>query len=152
MPGYAIRAATAVDVPDIKACIDASYRHYVQRIGGLPAPMTDDYAEVVRTRRQVSVAEHQGAIAGVLVLDVTAEGFVLETVGVHPSHWGKGLGRMLLELAENEARKAGFDSIYLYTHEKMTENQKLYSKIGYAEYARKTENGLARVYMRKSIG
>ena len=32
--------------------------------------------------------------------------------------------------AEAEARRQGFAGIYLYTHEKMTENQALYSKIG----------------------
>jgi hypothetical protein len=42
-------------------------------------------------------------------------------------------------------------SIYLYTHEKMTENQILYSKIGYVEYARRVENGFPRVYMKKNL-
>jgi GNAT superfamily N-acetyltransferase len=49
----------------------------------------------------------------------------------YPSYRGKGLGRSLLEFAEGEARRAGFDSIYLYTHEKMTENLAIYSRIGY---------------------
>jgi ribosomal protein S18 acetylase RimI-like enzyme len=54
-------------------------------------------------------------------------------------------------MAESEARSAGFDSIYLYTHEKMTENQALYAKIGYVEYARRLDGGLPRVYMRKRL-
>jgi len=33
----------------------------------------------------------------------------------------------------------------------MTENQALYSKIGYVEYDRRIEQGLARVYMRKEL-
>ncbi|MFY9317638.1 MAG: GNAT family N-acetyltransferase [Burkholderiales bacterium] len=149
---YAIRPAAASDVPAIKACIDASYRHYLERLGGvLPGPMREDYAEVVRTRRSVTVAESDGAVTGVLILDVTDDGFLLETVGVHPAHWGKGLGRLLLELAEAEARRAGFDSIYLYTHQKMTENQALYAKIGYAEYERRVDDGLPRVFMRKRL-
>ena len=40
---------------------------------------------------------------------------------------------------EAEARRAGFDSIYLYTHEKMTENLALYSRIGYVEYDRRSQ-------------
>lgn len=148
--GYALRPAGAEDVPGIKACIDASYRHYVERIGRLPGPMTDDYAEIVATRK-VTVAESGGAIVGVLILDVTSDGFLLETVGVDPANRGKGLGRILLELAEAEARRAGFDSIYLYTHEKMTENQALYAKIGYVECGRRVDEGLPRVYMRKRL-
>ena len=147
---YALRPAVAGDVAGIKACIDASYGHYVERIGRLPGPMTDDYAGIVRSRK-VTVAEKQGAIVGVLVLDVTGDGFLLETVGVDPANRGKGLGRTLLELAEAEARRAGFDSIYLYTHQKMTENQALYAKIGYVEFDRRFEDGLPRIYMRKRL-
>ena len=147
---YSLRPASAADVLGIKACIDASYGHYVERIGRLPGPMTDDFAEIVRSRR-VTVAESLGAIVGVLVLDVTGEGFLLETVGVDPRNRGKGLGRILLEFAETEARRAGFDSIYLYTHQRMTENQVLYTKIGYVEFDRRMDEGLPRVYMRKKL-
>jgi N-acetylglutamate synthase-like GNAT family acetyltransferase len=147
---YTLRPATLDDVAAIKACIDAAYGHYVARIGQLPGPMTDDYAEVVRTKK-VTVAERDGAIVGVLVLDVTDDGFLLETVGVDPANRGKGLGRILIELSESEARKAGFDSIYLYTHQLMTENQELYAKIGYVEYDRRVDDDLPRVYMRKNL-
>ena len=85
------------------------------------------------------------------MLALTEEGFLLENVAVAPSRRGTGIGRTRLELAESEARRAGFDSIYLYTHEKMSENRALYSKIGYAEYDRRFEKGLARVYMRKPL-
>ena len=112
--------------------------------------MTEDYAKVIRKRR-VTVAESDGKIAGVLVLAITSEGFLLENVAVDPSHRGQGLGRTLLELAEAEARREGFGSIYLYTHEKMTENLALYAKIGYVEFDRRSEKGLARVYMRKPL-
>ena len=148
--GYALRPASEADVDAVAACVHAAYRHYVERIGRPPGPMTDDYAEVIR-ERQVTVAESAGRVVGVLVLALTEEGFLLENVAVDPSRRGTGLGRTLLELAESEARRAGFDSIYLYTHEKMSENRALYARIGYAEYDRRFEQGLARVYMRKSL-
>ena len=130
--------------------MDSAYGHYVERIGRPPGPMTEDYAKVIRERR-VTVAESGGGIVGVLVLAVTEEGFLLENVAVVPSHHGRGLGKTLLKFAEAKARREGFGSIYLYTHEKMTENQALYAKIGYVEYDRRVENGLARVYMRKAL-
>jgi ribosomal protein S18 acetylase RimI-like enzyme len=113
--------------------------------------MTMDYEEVIRNAR-VTIAERNGAIVGVLVLNVTDEGFVIENVAVHPSERGRGLGRALLELAEAEARRAGFDSIYLYTHERMTENQALYARIGYVEYDRRPQDGFSLVFMRKKLG
>jgi ribosomal protein S18 acetylase RimI-like enzyme len=86
----------------------------------------------------------------VLVLNVTDEGIVIENVAVRPTDRGLGLGKALLELAEDEARRAGFTSIYLYTHEKMTENQALYSRIGYVEYDRRSQGDFA--LMRKRLG
>ena len=78
------------------------------------------------------------SLKGVIVLRVTDEGFLIDTVAVHPSQGGRGLGRALLELAEAAAQRADFDSVYLFTHEKMTENLALYSRIGYVEYDRRS--------------
>jgi ribosomal protein S18 acetylase RimI-like enzyme len=145
-----LRPAESADAPTIASLVNAAYGHYVERIGFPPRPMQDDYAQVVRSKR-VTVAESRGTIVGVIVLDVDDEGFVIDNVAVAPSHRGAGLGRALLEFAEGEARRAGFDSVYLYTHEKMTENIALYSRIGYVEYARRSQGQFSLVYMRKSL-
>ncbi len=147
---YSLRPANDGEASAVAGCVNAAYRKYIERIGGLPDPMTEDYAKVIQERR-VTIAESRGKIAGVLVLAVTDEGFLLENIAVDPFHQGKGLGKTLIEFAEAEARREGFRSIYLYTHEKMTENQAFYAKIGYVEFDRRTEKGLARVYMRKSL-
>jgi N-acetylglutamate synthase-like GNAT family acetyltransferase len=147
----ALRAATDADAAEVAALVDTAYEHWVERLGIVPRPMTDDYAEVIRERR-VTVAESDGTIVGVLVLDVTREGFVIDNVAVHPSVRGTGLGRSLLELAESEARRAGFDSIYLYTHEKASDNIAVYSRIGYVEYDRRSEGDFSIVFMRKRLG
>ena len=132
-PQYLFRSATGSDVPKVAALVDAAYGHYVKRLGVLPRPMTDDYAEVIANQR-VTVAESHGTIVGVIVLTVEDEGFLIDNVAVDPSYRGQGLGRALLEFAEAEARRTDFDSIHLYTHEKMTENLAIYSKFGYIEY------------------
>ncbi|HKE50038.1 MAG TPA: GNAT family N-acetyltransferase [Actinomycetes bacterium] len=140
-------AADAAAVTDL---VDAAYGHYVDRIGILPGPMREDYAQVIGTA-DVTVAEEAGAIVGVLVLGITDEGFVIDNVAVHPSGQGRGLGRALLEHAEAAARQAGFDSIYLYTHEQMTENLALYTRIGYVEYDRRSEGDFYLVFLRKKL-
>ena len=145
---YYLRPARPPDVEGIKACVDTAYSPYIERIGRKPGPMLDDYAKVIE-ERQVTVAEFNGTVAGVLVLAATTEGFLLENVAVLPAH--RGIGKALLQYAESEARRQGFGSVYLYTHEKMTENQQLYSRIGYVEYDRRVEQGFARVFMRKSL-
>ena len=148
---YSFRSANEFDVSKVAALVNAAYGHYVERIGMLPRPMTDDYAGVIRNRR-VTVAELHGTITGVLVLTVDDEGFLIDNVAVDPGHRGTGLGRALLKFAEAEARRAGFDSIHLYTHEKMTENLALYSRIGYVEYDRRSQGDFSLVFMRKHLG
>jgi len=148
---YSFRPATGADVSEVAALVNAAYGHYVERIGMLPRPMTDDYTEVIANQR-VTVAESQGTIVGVIVLTVDDEGFLIDNVAVGTSHRGEGFGRALLEFAEAEARLMGFDSIHLYTHEKMTENLAIYSRIGYVEYDRRSQGEFSLVYMRKHLG
>ena len=151
VPGrYTLRAADAADAAEVSALVHATYSHYVPRIGGLPGPMQDDYAEVIAVRA-VTVAERDAAIAGVVVLGQDEEGFAVENVAVHPGHQRQGLGGRLLEQAESEALARGFDSIHLYTHRLMSENRALYSRRGYVEYEPRARRHEALVYMRKSL-
>lgn len=147
---YLLRSAIPEDAASVTALVNAAYGHYERQIGMVPRPMTDDYAEIIKNR-WVTLAESNQTIVGVIVLTVTNEGFLIDNVAVDPAHRRKGLGKALLEFAEAEARRAGFDSIYLYTHEKMTENLELYAKIGYAEYDRRSQGDFSLIYMRKRL-
>jgi ribosomal protein S18 acetylase RimI-like enzyme len=149
--GLTLRDASSADVPAIKDLVDATYARWIERIGGTPRPMTDDYAQVV-SDWVVTLAERDGKLAGILVRGPADEGFVLENVAVHPTHENTGVGRALIELAERDAVAAGYDSIYLYTHELMSENIALYEKIGYVEYKRESINEWRKiVYLRKPL-
>lgn len=147
---YSFRTADPTDVPQVAELVNVAYGHYIERIGMLPGPMTADYAEVINSR-QVTVAERDGTIVGLIVLGLDDEGFVIDNVAVHPSHRGAGLGKALLEFAEAEALRAGFDAIHLFTHEKMTENMEIYSRIGYIEYDRRLQGDFYLINMRKPL-
>lgn len=116
----------------------------------LPRPMTHDYTDVIRNSH-VTVAESEGTIVGVIVLTTNDGVFAIDNVAVHPSHRGMGLGRALLEFAEAEAQRAGFDSISLQTHEQMTENQSIYSRMGYVEVDRRSHGDFSVVHMKKDL-
>ncbi len=145
-----LRPATDADTPRLTTLVEAAYGHYVERMGRPPGPLSEDYGALVRAG-VVTVAEHSGEIAGLLVLDVGEEGFTVENVAVDPAHQGTGVGRALLEHAEAEARRRGFDAIALYTHETMTENLALYTRIGYVEYDRRAIDVGHVVYLRKPL-
>lgn len=112
--------------------------------------MLQDYADVIKTQHVV-VAEEHGTVVGVLVLDETVEGLLIDNVAVFPACKGRGVGKALLLHAEYEASQRGHASLYLYTNEKMTENIALYMRVGYVEYERREEQGFRRVFLRKTL-
>ena len=146
-----IRQARAADAIAAFACAQAAFAIYVDRIGKPPGPMLLDYAAEIAAGH-VWVAETKGRIVGALVQFETKDGFYIDTVAAHPDAQGTGVGRALLVYAEQEALRRGYDSLYLCTNEKMTENQVFYPRIGYVETARRLEDGYQRVFYRKSLG
>ena len=145
-----IREAIASDADAVKACVVAAFEIYVERIGKPPAPMLLDFPAEIEARH-VWLAESSGEVLGVLVQYETQQGFYIDTVAVHPHLQGNGVGKALLQFAEQEALKRGYDSIYLCTNVKMTENQIFYPRIGYVEYERKFDGGYDRIFYRKQL-
>ena len=145
-----LRQATSDDLHSVEEVVRRAYSHYVSRIGQEPGPMSDDYGSLIGARR-VQVVERDNAIQGIIVLIPERDAMLLDNVAVDPDAQGSGLGRLMLEYAEQAARAAGYRAIRLYTNEAMTENISLYSRIGYAETHRAEEKGLKRVYMVKAL-
>ena len=145
-----IRVATGADAPAITQIVEQAYRHYIPRIGKPPGPMLDDYAARV-SEGVVWVIEEGGAIAGIIVLLPRPDHLLLDNIAVAPARQGSGLGLRLLAFAEVEAARRGYREIRLYTHQPMTENQRLYAAIGYQETGRGSEAGYDRVFMRKRL-
>lgn len=157
---WALRRALPADAPAVAACAQAAFAVYLPRLPAAPLPMTKDYAAAIAAQQvwvaEIAEAAESGTAAGsriiaALVLDITAEGFLIDVIAVQPAHQGTGAGRALLELAECEARRQGFDAIQLFTNEKMTENRALYERIGYVEYKRLVLAHRTRVFLRKAL-
>lgn len=130
--------------------VERAYAIYVDRIGGRPAPMDDDYAEKIR-KSDVFVAVDDGEVVGLIVLIVAEDHLLVENVAIDPEHQGKGIGRSLMALAETYAADRSIPELRLYTNAAMAENLALYPRLGYREYARRTENGLKRVFFSKRL-
>jgi ribosomal protein S18 acetylase RimI-like enzyme len=145
-----IREATANDAAPVKECVVAAFGHYVERIGKQPGPMLLDFPAEIAAGH-VWLAQSKAQVLGVLVQYETDLGFYIDTAAVVPYLQGTGIGKALLQFAEQEAVRRGFDSIYLATNSKMTENQAFYPRIGYVEYERKFDSGYDRVFYRKKL-
>jgi ribosomal protein S18 acetylase RimI-like enzyme len=70
---------------------------------------------------------------------------------VDPDYQRRGLGLAMMRFAEELAISNGLREIRLFTNVLMTENLDYYSKIGYFEYDRRTEDGYDRVFMKKKL-
>jgi GNAT superfamily N-acetyltransferase len=145
-----IREASASDADTVKACVVAAFEMYIERIGKPPAPMLLDFPAEIGARH-VWLAELGGQVVGVLVQYETQQGFYIDTVAVNSHLQGTGVGKALLQFAEQEALRRDYDSIYLCTNVKMTENQIFYPRIGFVEYERKFDEGYDRIFYRKQL-
>jgi len=112
--------------------------------------MFDDYARLI-AEATVFVLVAGDEIAGILVMEREDSELILLNVAVLPRYTGQGIGKQLMGFCEEYARDNGCTAIRLYTHALMTENLGIYSKLGYQETHRATQDGFDRVFMRKAL-
>lgn len=142
------RPATAADLPAIREVVGAAYARYLSRMDRPPAPMLADYGAAVDAG-QLWVAGQP--VAGLIELTEAGDALHVGNVAVHPGSQGTGLGRLLMDFAERRAILLGLTRLSLYTNEVMTENQAIYTHLGYREVDRHAEDGYRRVYMEKLL-
>ncbi|MCQ9387359.1 GNAT family N-acetyltransferase [Brevibacterium sp. 50QC2O2] len=145
-----IAAARPSDVPAIRAIVAAAYGQYVERIGLEPAPMNADYAKLVGDGHVV-VARRDGEVVGMMVMELHPDHLHVANLAVDPKIQGSGVGSLLLTYAEHCARSQGRPEMRLYTNAKMTENLEYYSRRGFRETGRHSEDGFDRVYFTREL-
>ena len=147
-----IRSAEPADQAAIETIVRAAYAVYIPRIGKPPGPMLDDYTRLIADGTVSVIEEAGGEIGALIVLIPKPDHLLLDNIAVRPDRQGRGFGRALIEHAEREANRLGFPEIRLYTHEKMTENIALYTRIGFVETGHGSDGGYDRVFMTKVLG
>jgi GNAT superfamily N-acetyltransferase len=145
------RRARAADSGALAEVALKAYLPYVDRMGGQrPAPMDSDYTTSI-AHDVVWVAEVEEQIVGFLVLVDQTGTTLLENVTVHPNWQGRGVGGVLVAIAEDHARATGKTAVRLYTNAAMVENMHLYPHLGYVEVDRRLDDGFDRVFYEKKI-
>jgi ribosomal protein S18 acetylase RimI-like enzyme len=146
------RRARPGDVATLEALIDEAYAVYVERLGRPPSPMLDDHAGYLARGEQWVLEDEDGTIAGAVVLAPRADHLFIDNLAVAPGRQGRGLGGVLLDHAEAQARARGLPELRLHTNVVMTENQALYAHLGWEETGRETVGIYERVLFRKVLG
>jgi ribosomal protein S18 acetylase RimI-like enzyme len=147
-----IRPAGPTDRIAIERIVHEAYAIYIERIGKPPGPMLDDYAALIAAGAVSVLETDNGEIAAIIVLLPKPGHLLLDNIAVRRDRQGQGLGRALITFAETEARRLGFDEVRLYTHQTMTENIALYTRLGFVETGRGHDAGFDRVFMTKQTG
>jgi GNAT superfamily N-acetyltransferase len=115
--------------------------------------MTASYASLISSSYLYSLIANETAVGCISLSASTRYENALEinNLAIHPSSQGKGYGKLLLAFAEDVAKEKGLKSCCLYTNFKMVENVALYSKLGYVEVGRWSEDGFERVFFVKAL-
>jgi len=141
-----------MDVPAIESCIKAAYSIYVDRIGKPPAPMLDDFEELVDAGYVRVASSTDGQLLGVVVYWPVDDHLYIDNVATTSVARGRGVGSALLSDAEDAARNLGLSELRLYTNVAMTENLSYYPKIGFTETHRGVQDGYERVFFSRPVG
>ena len=142
------RPAHPADLAAVRELVGAAYAKYADRMDRPPAPLLADYGAAIDAGQVWVLGE---PLVALIVLAVHDESLFIENVAVAPAAQGSGLGRMLMDFAEQQARARGLTRLDLYTNEVMTENLAIYAHLGYREVDRRGDDGYRRVFMIKSL-
>jgi ribosomal protein S18 acetylase RimI-like enzyme len=125
-----LRRATPADAASVRDLTRAAYARWVPLLGREPLPMTADYDAAVRDHI-VDMLHLDGKLAALIEMSPEAGHLLVVNVAVSPAYQGHGYGRALLAHAEGLARSLGLEELRLYTSIHLTENVKLYGRVGY---------------------
>jgi ribosomal protein S18 acetylase RimI-like enzyme len=145
-----LRRAVDADADAVRALVASAYEGYIPLLGRTPLPMLTDYAKAVRDH-PVWLLESGDVIVGVIEL-IKRDGHLwIDNVAIAPERQGRGLGRRLLQHAEDEARRGGLDETRLLTNERYARNIAMYERYGYRETHRVPHLGTDLVHFVKRL-
>ncbi|RWO81951.1 GNAT family N-acetyltransferase [Mesorhizobium sp.] len=125
-----LRPAVPADAAAIRDIVRAAYAKWVPVIGREPLPMRADYDKAV-AEHPFDLAVEDDRIVGMIETVLAEDHLWIENVCVAPDAQGRGIGRLLLELAERKAIEAGRAELRLLTNGAFAANVSLYKRQGY---------------------
>ena len=153
-----LRAATPVDAPAIAATIAAAFEEYRGRLepeSGAFRETAEAIAEELVRDSGAIVAERNGQMLGCVMVKLLEGDLYFGRLSVLPAARGQGIARRLVEAVEDEARRRELLGVRLGVRVVLTENQQLFTSLGYVEYSREAHEGFdypTSIKDRKSVG
>ena len=145
-----IRRADNSDASWLSDCTRAAYAVYIPVLGREPVPMTIDYKNAI-DEYEVWIAESSKERAGLLMLENHTNHMVIYSVAVLPAYERHGVGRELLNQAEEVTKLHGHRLIRLYTNELWERNIAIYRKLGYVDSHVEKYKGSNVIHLMKNL-
>lgn len=114
-------------------------------------------AELLREKARaetIFLASQGDRLVGCVALDNRGDRLYLGKLAVEPGLQGRGIGRLLVDAAEQFARAEGKPAIELQTRVELTGNHKTFARLGFVETGRTAHAGYDRptsITMRKTL-
>ena len=145
-----LRRAASADLPAVIALQRAAYAKNRPLLGVEPLPLLADYTQVLADY-EVWLAERDGTLDGVLILEPRADDLLIWSVATAPHAQGRGTGNTMLAFAEVRARELGVACIRLYTGQPLTFNIAWYTRHGYVHESTEDMGDRVRVNLIKQL-
>ena len=145
-----LRRATIDDLAAVTALQQAAYAKNRVLLGVEPLPLLADYEQVF-SDYEVYLAEREGTLDGVLILEPRADDLLIWSVATAPAAQGRGVGNAMLAFAETRARELGRTRIRLYTGQPLTFNIAWYTRHGYMHESTEDMGDRVRVNLIKHL-
>jgi predicted N-acetyltransferase YhbS len=139
-----LRGATPADSPAIAATIAAAFEQYRGRLQPESAAFLETAeavaAELARDTGAI-VAERNGRMLGCVMLKLLDGDLYFGRLSVLPEARGQGIAKRLIEAVEDEARRRELPGVRCGVRIVLTDNQRLFASLGYAEIGREAHQG-----------
>jgi ribosomal protein S18 acetylase RimI-like enzyme len=126
-----IRTAAQSDIDTLARLINAAFRVEQPFIEG--DRINPDGVRAYMEKGKFLLAEDATGLAGCVYVELRGDRGYLGLLGVDPSHQGTGLGRKLMDAAENFFRRAGCVAVDLRVVSARTPLPSFYRHLGYLE-------------------
>jgi ribosomal protein S18 acetylase RimI-like enzyme len=146
-----IERAESQDAEAVRCLVREAYAQWVPVIGREPMPMKADYEQAVRDH-EIDLLYADEQLVALIEVIVNSDNLFIENIAVVPHRQGQGLGRHLLNHAEEKAKQAKLRELRLLTNQAFSTNIRLYESAGF--HIDRTEpfaGGGTTVYMSKAI-
>jgi len=152
-----VRPAVVSDAKAVAATIAAAFEQYRGKLkpeSGAFGETAKGIGQELRRGAGAIIAERNGKVVGCVMAKMLEGDLYFGRLAVLPEARGSGVATALIEAVEADARRRGLPGVQLGVRVVLTDNQRLFTSLGYVEISRDAHPGFdypTSINMRKAL-